>query len=187
MIKEKLHQIKEMVEHLLEEPFEYPEHCDYRGMYRDDKNMLRYSKVRDVKDPIRANPNDAGFDLFIPNDIKEPYVFNFGDTHLIASGLHFNVPKGFMLMVQDKSGIAVKKGLKVGAKIIDEGYQGEVLIHLTKIIDDDEPSTLNPGDKFVQVLMIPVSYALLCEQPYDTLYPEKSGRGEGGFGSTGEK
>lgn len=69
--------------------------------------------------------------------------------------------------------------------VIDSDYQGEVHIHLTKI--SGEEIVLNPGDKIVQFIPMPVLTAnmILSETQIDDLYNGESERGTGGFGSTG--
>ena len=54
--------------------------------------MLRYTKVREVKDPVRAHRTDAGIDFFIPNDFKETILMPNEDV-LIDSGIKVIVPE----------------------------------------------------------------------------------------------
>ena len=87
----------------------------------------------------------------------------------------------------NKSGIALKKNLQVGACVIDEDYQGEVHIHLTNI--GTQPCSIEGGDKIVQCLLMPINYDVveLATDEDDMWNGEETERGEGGFGSTGEK
>ena len=145
---------------------------------------MKITKVRDVKTPLRANNTDAGIDFFVPNDSK-PFPLNPGDSCLIPSGVKVNVPEGFALVAFNKSGVAVKKQLHVGACVVDCGYQGEVHINLTNVGRDSQ--AIQPGDKIVQFVLLPVGDPKIQLVDESNLYSGESSRGSGGFGSTGEK
>lgn len=144
--------------------------------------FLNYTKTRDVKDPVRANATDAGIDFFIPNDYTEIILAPQEDV-LIDSGIKVIVPKGYALIFKEKSGVAVKKKLTIGAAVVDSDYRGVVHFHLFN--NGKDYRTLNPGEKIIQGLVVPV---MLCE-PLEIAEEEyeiyKTMRGEGGFGSTG--
>lgn len=145
---------------------------------------LKYSTVRDVAAPVRANPFDA-IDLFVPNDTT-PFMLHPGENVAIPSGIKFEVPVGTALVVMNKSGIAVKKSLIKGAELIDHGYAGEVHIDLHNIGNDDV--SIKPGDKIIQLLHIPVLTPTLMEVDEGELYADilcVSSRGTGALGSTG--
>lgn len=144
---------------------------------------LKVSRIGDVKLPVRGHDFDAGIDFFIPNDFHET-LLNLGDSITIPSKIKVNVPKGYMLKAENKSGIATKLGLQVGASVIDHGYQGEVIMHLTKITKGT--IVLQPGQKIVQCILQQISTCKIKEVPVEELYESVSERGEGGFGSTGK-
>lgn len=141
---------------------------------------VKFKKVRDVKSPERGTPESAGIDLFIPEDFATMAVYP-GHQVLIPAGLKVEIPKGTMLVVANKSGVAVKRALVAGACIIDSDYQGEIHINLHNI--GHVGQTLNPGDKIAQLLHQQVYLSDIEE--VDTIHEEETQRGEGGFGSTG--
>jgi len=145
---------------------------------------MKISKVREVKTPTRANSTDAGIDFFVPEDTKK-FTLSPGDSCLIPSGVKVNVPEGFALVAFNKSGVAVKKSLHVGACVVDCGYQGEVHINLTNVGDCE--TDINPGDKIVQFVLLPLGNPKVELVEESNLYESESSRGEGGFGSTGTK
>lgn len=147
-------------------------------------NEFKFSKVREVKSPKRANEFDAGIDFFIPEDFKET-ILNHSESILIPSGIKINIPHGYALIAFNKSGIASKKSLDIMASVIDETYQGE--IHINLINNGQIPQILRPGDKIIQFVLIPMLYLQLIEVDMNELYEIKSSRGGGGFGSTGTK
>ena len=103
----------------------------------------------------------------------------------IESGIRVEVPKGFALIAFNKSGVALKKGLQVGACVVDEDYQGEIHLHLTNI--SSETAKISGGEKLVQFLLVKIGYHDAQEVKKGKLYKTKTERGEGGFGSTGTK
>ena len=145
---------------------------------------MKFSKVRDVKSPTRANSTDAGIDFFIPNDQNE-IELRPQEKCLVPSGIKVNVPEGYALIAFNKSGIATTRELQVGACVVDCGYQGEVHFHLFNYGNSN--IFLNPGDKIIQFVLLPLGDPAVEEVKENDLYPEESSRGEGGFGSTGTK
>lgn len=145
--------------------------------------MILYTKTLSTQDPERGTSKSAGIDIFIPNTFR-PTNLKHGDSIKINSGLKFKIPKDHVMILFNKSGVASKKGLQVGACVIDEDYQGEVHINLIKTTKEE--CVLYPGEKIVQALILPVKYPV----PYqvtdqEELYKgEITERGEGGFGST---
>lgn len=144
---------------------------------------MKISKIRNVKTPERGTPLSAGLDFFVPNDFPGEHFLLPGDAVNIPSGIKVKVPHGFALVFMNKSGVAVKKGLQVGACVVDEDYQGEVHLHVRNTSTDVQ--SIKPGEKLVQALLIPVDYCDVEVVNADELYEEGTQRGEGGFGSTG--
>jgi len=145
---------------------------------------MKILKIRDVKTPERGTSQSAGIDLFIPNDYHG-IVLNPGESAFIPAGLKVDVPAGHALVAMNKSGVAAKRSMIVGACVIDEDYQGEIHIDIKNI--GESAQELNPGDKIIQVLCLPVNYVEIEEvQSEDELFGNVvTERGEGGFGSTG--
>ena len=148
---------------------------------------IKFAKTRSVKTPARANPGDAGIDFFVPDDFPST-TLEHGDKVLIPAGIKVEVPIGFALIFHNKSGVAVKKNLYVGADTIDHGYSGEV--HINLINNGKEPQMIAPGDKIIQGILIPISLVETIEVKEDELYADvhvAGSRGTGGFGSSGTK
>jgi len=136
--------------------------------------------------PVRANPSDAGLDLcFNPKD-GEQTILRPGESTILATGLKFGIPHGYMLQIMNRSGNAAKRSLMVGACVVDAGYDGEVFVNLHNM--SSMKQVINPGDKIAQGVVIPVVSARFMEissdDPY--WYPIAiSDRGDGALGSTG--
>lgn len=86
----------------------------------------------------------------------------------------------------NKSGVASKKSLLIGAQVIDAGYSGEVHIDLHNVGNAD--ISIKPDDKVIQGIMLPIITPTPMKVNEDELYKDilsPSDRGAGGFGSTG--
>lgn len=142
-----------------------------------------FTKVRDVKSPTRAHRTDAGIDFYVPNDI-ETITLKPGEDYSIPSGVKVVIPEGYALIYFNKSGRATKDKLAVGACVVDSDYRGEAHLHVYNFGLEDR--VINPGDKIVQGLIVPVSLCNTKEitnEEYEAYCNTE--RGEGGFGSTG--
>lgn len=145
---------------------------------------LRFVKTKEVKNPERAHRTDAGIDFFIPEDFGE-LTLKPNEDVLIDSGIKVIVPEGYALIFKEKSGVAVKKKLTVGAAVVDSDYRGVVHFHLFN--NGLEDQTLRAGDKIVQGLLIPVLLDNTVEISEDEYNNYETDRGEGGFGSSGDR
>ena len=151
--------------------------------------ILEYSKTRaDAREPVRANPSDAGLDVFYcPEDAASSGAWlHPGASGIFSTGLRFGVPHGYMLEVKNRSGNAAKRHLLVGACVVDSGYDGEVFINLHNV--GTKPQFIEAGMKIAQVVLLPVVHFRAIENIDGILYDYPmtiSNRGDGALGSTG--
>ena len=147
--------------------------------------IIEYKKVRDgAKVPVRSNPSDAGLDVFACLD--ETFSLAPMQSLIIPTGLKFGIPHGYMLQVLNRSSVAAKRGLVVGAHVIDSGYDGEVFINIHNI--SNQHQVLRDGVKTAHLVMCPVVSFRPYEIGEDALYQKPitiSDRGDGALGSTG--
>jgi len=153
--------------------------------------ILQYHMLRgNDYPPLRANPSDAGLDLrWTPSEEAEVALsIAPGDSILVPTGCVFGIPHGYMMEIKNKSGIAHKRQLLVGACVVDSGYEGEVFVNLHNI--GTEVQLLSPGDKIAQAVVVPVVHARFVATPtadvYDWYPITISDRGTGALGSTGK-
>ena len=133
--------------------------------------------------PTRSNTSDAGLDVYA--FLSEPIDIAWGESAVIPTGLKFGIPHGYMIEVKNRSSVAAKKGLVVGACVIDSGYDGEVFINLHNIGRNTQK--IFHGDKIAQLVMVPVVHFYPKEVTVDALYRHDitiSNRGDGALGST---
>jgi dUTP pyrophosphatase len=157
--------------------------------------IIEYSRVRpNAKPPERANPSDAGLDLYfnpepegiLPSPTTDSVTVEPGQSVLLSTGYRFGVPHGYMLEIKNRSGVAAKRSLIVGACVVDSGYDGEVFVNIHNI--GNEPQTIEPETKIAQAVMIPVVHFRAVETNDGDLYNwypiSISDRGDGALGST---
>ncbi len=148
------------------------------------KQDLRIAKVRDVKTPTRGTEGSAGIDFYVPNDYPQNLcVIEPGERCFIPSGIKANVPDGYALVAFNKSGVALKKQLFVGAAVVDSDYQGEIHLHLVNT--STKSVEISAGEKILQFLLLPVDHGPVCLVDEGELFNAVTTRGDGGFGSTG--
>lgn len=154
-------------------------------------------RIRPVKMPEKGTPQSAGFDFFIPSSwpittqgghqISLDTIFlGPSKSILIPSGIKAIIPEGYCLVFFNKSGVANKLGLQVGACVVDSDYRGEIHLHVTNT--GREGVELKTGMKLVQGLVLPVPEIGITEiewEEWERSTELKTDRGEGGFGSTG--
>ncbi len=150
--------------------------------------ILEYKMKPGAQTPTRANPSDAGLDVYYcPLDPNISLIkIRSGENQLLSTGLSFGIPHGYMLQVCNRSGMGAKRSLIVGAHIIDSGYDGEVFIDLHNIGQEDQ--FVCRGDKIAQLILIPVVHFRARPVDYE-LYDESitiSARRDGSLGSTDE-
>ncbi len=154
---------------------------------------LKFYRMRDeARLPLRAHATDAGMDLFYcPNGDRGVCMEENGDfwipargSALVPTGLKVELPAGYMLEIKNKSGIASKRQLVVGACVVDPGYDGEIYVNLHNI--GVETQRLQPLDKIAQAVLVPIVHCGIEEVTEDNLNTGST-RGEGGFGSTGDR
>lgn len=146
---------------------------------------MKIAKVRKVKTPTRGTPQSAGLDFYVPDDIQQTSMaVEPGHSVFIPSGVKVDVPAGHALVAFNKSGVALRKSLFVGACVVDEDYQGEIHLHVVNV--GSKAVEIWPGEKLVQMALLPVLYEDVHVVDEDELFVEESQRGTGGFGSTGK-
>ena len=130
--------------------------------------------------PTRAHSMDAGLDLYSTMDTVLPVQSKETDGSLcIDTGVHIEIPEGYVGFLKSKSGLNVKNGIQ-SEGVIDAGYTGSIMVKLynhSKI-----PVPIKKGQKISQLVLLPIITPDL--EVFDHL--EDTERGSGGFGSTGK-
>ena len=101
------------------------------------------------------------------------------ETIKLPTGWAFQPPEGYMLQILQRSGLASKGLIPLGG-ILDEDYTGEVIVIMLNTTD--KYLSINNGDRIAQMAIRPYYQGEFEE--VDEL--DETGRGDGGFGSTGK-
>ena len=124
--------------------------------------------------PKRAHSTDAGLDLMSPRTISIAPK----DSAVIDTGVHVEIPSGYVGMLKSKSGLNVKHGIQ-SEGVIDEGYTGSIVAKLYN--NGSRTVNLAAGQKITQLVIVP------CITPELEIVDEleNTERGSNGFGSSG--
>ena len=128
--------------------------------------------------PRYAKGGDAGADIVSRIDIS----LAPGERALVPTGIAIALPDGYVALVHPRSGLAIKHGVTMvnAPGTVDAGYRGELQIILINH-DKSEPVSFKRGDRIAQLVIQKVERAEFVE----VQELPGSGRGTGGFGSTG--
>ena len=127
-----------------------------------------------AKMPTRAHEWDAGLDLYA---MEDGYI-RCNHHHTFDTGVHIEIPEGYVGLVKSKSGLMCNHGI-VTDGTIDAHYTGPIKVCLFN--HGGSKYEVKAGDKIAQLVIVP---CLLPElELVDSL--EDTDRGDNGFGSTG--
>ena len=141
--------------------------------------VLRFVRLREEAIlPKRAHQGDAGVDLYA----DEPAHLGPGERWSVGTGVSVEIPDGHAGLVLPRSGLAREHGIALvnAPGLIDSGYRGEIRVLLLNT-DPAEVYRVKPGDRIAQLVVTPV----IATEPVEAEALSDSGRGEGGFGSSG--
>lgn len=128
----------------------------FEGFYEENPVRPVTLKVKKISDnvvlPGYAYDDDAGLDLYSTEEIEAPS----GSRVKVPTGIAIEVPKGYVGLIWDRSGIPLKKGLKVIGGVMDRGYRGEMFVGMANI--SKEPVTVLKGEKVAQLLIQPIEH-----------------------------
>ena len=129
--------------------------------------------------PARAHDDDAAFDLRSRCDMDVPA----GRSTLVPTGVFMEIPRNFEAQIRPRSGLALKHNITLtnSPGTIDAGYRGEVGVIVFN--HGPEPFPVRRGDRIAQMVIAELPEVVV--EQVETL--SESGRGAGGFGSTGRQ
>lgn len=153
----------------------------------------------EAKLPTYATDGSAAMDIYSPDE----YVIEPGQTLLIPTGLKVNIPKGYALLIQPRSGLSLRSHLRIPNTpgLIDSDYHQEIKViveNTDSILKDFDPNakeydygklygasiTIGRGERFAQMRLIEVPKVNWLE--VESLGEFQDDHNEG-FGSTGQK
>ncbi len=128
--------------------------------------------------PRYETAGSAGLDL----RADEPFSLAPGERRLVPTGLAVEIPPGHEGSVRPRSGLAIRHGVGMvnAPGTVDSDYRGELQVILVN--HGQAPVAFERGDRIAQLVIAPVVQAEVTL--VETL--GETGRGAGGFGSTGK-
>lgn len=127
-----------------------------------------------AKAPTRAHEADAGLDIYaIESGLVPAWTYR-----AFRTGLHVQIPQGYVGILFSKSGLNVNHGI-TSTGVIDSGYTGEIIVNLHN--NNSYHHYVKPGDKISQLVILPIATPTV--EVVDSF--EQTDRGDNGFGSTG--
>lgn len=134
-----------------------------------------------AKIPTRGTAESAGYDLYAATD-KDIQIPPHSNVK-IGTGIAMSIPNGFFGGIFARSGVATKRNMRPSncVGIVDSDYTGEVIVSIHN--DSTETKTIQRGERIAQLVIVP--YLSVIFDEVNEL--DETDRGDGGFGSTGEK
>lgn len=130
----------------------------------------------DATTPTRGSEWSAGYDL----SASRPATIPPGGRGIVHTDLSIACPAGTYARIAPRSGLAIKKGIDVGAGVVDADYRGPVGVILFNL-DSENAFEVQIGDRIAQLILEKISMAAIQE----VKELDATVRGAGGFGSTG--
>ena len=160
--------------------YERCENCWNAEAPDTEENTLKVMLDPGAKMPTRAHSTDAGLDLYSPIDAVVFPRRKGGPENsvVIDTGVHVEIPAGYVGMIKSKSGLNVKHGI-ISEGVIDSGYTGSICVKLYNL--GNEIVHIEKGQKISQLVIMPI----ITPVPVLVDSLEETERGTGGFGSTG--
>ena len=135
--------------------------------------------LHNAKNPTYGTDGAACFDFYATSsEIVHPKT----TSDLLDTGIAFEIPEGYVMLAYSRSGHGFNNGIRLcnSVGVIDSDYRDSVKVRLVN--DSYVPFSINPGDRILQAMIIPVPSIALVE--VDEL--NDTARGIGGLGSTGK-
>lgn len=145
--------------------------CRFDGGEEMDKIKIMLDEG--AKAPTRAHEDDAGLDIYA----MESGCVPAWTCRAFRTGLHVEIPHGYVGILFAKSGLNVNHGI-TSTGVIDSGYTGEIIVNLH---GNGKNYTVKKGDKISQLVILPIVTPTV--EVVESF--EKTDRGDNGFGSTG--
>lgn len=147
----------------------------------EEEDNMKINIINKSNNPLPAYKTEgsAGMDLYA--FLEQPVELQPLERVLIPTGLFIELPDGYEAQVRPRSGMAIYKGLSIPNTpgTIDSDYRGEIKVPIINF--SDEVQVIAPGERIAQ--MVIAKYERITWEAVTSV--SDSGRGEGGFGSTG--
>ena len=146
-------------------------------------NKVNCKIINKSNNPLPTYQSEGAAAVDLTAFLKEDKILKPLERILIPTGIQIALPKGYEAQVRPRSGLALKKGISVlnSPGTIDSDYRGDIGVILINLSNED--FIIHNGDRIAQLIV--TSYSQISWVEQENL--DVTGRGKGGFGSTGVK
>ncbi len=152
--------------------------ADFKDTFSEFSDLQIKEIYEEIKLPKRATAKSAGYDIYMPIDIKlEP-----GKTVKIPTGIRVYMEPEYVFMIYPRSGLGFKYRLQLNntVGVIDADYyesdnEGHIFVKVTNDSNENKTVDLQKGNGFAQGIFM--QYAITFDDEVTT-------QRNGGFGST---
>ena len=146
-------------------------------------NKVNCKIINKSNNPLPTYQSEGAAAVDLTAFLKEDKTLKPLERLLIPTGIQIALPKGYEAQVRPRSGLALKKGISVlnSPGTIDSDYRGDIGVILINLSNED--FIIHNGDRIAQLIV--TSYSQISWVEQENL--DVTGRGKGGFGSTGVK
>lgn len=146
-------------------------------------NKVNCKIINKSNNPLPNYQSEGAAAVDLTAFLKEDIILKPLERALIPTGIQIALPKGYEAQVRPRSGLALKKGISVlnSPGTIDSDYRGDIGVILINLSNED--FIIHNGDRIAQLIV--TSYSQISWVEQEKL--DVTGRGKGGFGSTGVK
>lgn len=132
---------------------------------------------KSIEMPKFQREGDAALDIRSSEDC----ILKVGERKAVKTGIAVEIPLGYVGLIWDRSGMAIKHGIKSMGGVIDANYRGEIMIILKNLGEED--FKIEKGMRIAQMLIQKIENCEVeeAEELSDT------NRGDKGFSSSGYK
>lgn len=126
--------------------------------------------------PVKKREGDAGFDLYAPLSCIIPP----GNMTQIKLGLSVEINTDEVMLIQERSGMALNYHIFTIGNVIDSNYRGEISV----MIYNGGPNPVNivQGERIAQFLILKLGNQEMIESNELS----ETSRGSNGYGSSGK-
>jgi dUTP pyrophosphatase len=144
---------------------------------------MQVAVINRSRHPLPAYQTEHAAGLDVRASLAEPVTLAPLERALIPTGLYLEIPPGYEAQVRPRSGLAYKHGVGIvnSPGTIDADYRGEVKVLLVNL--SNEPFVVQDGERVAQLVF--ARHETIQWQEVAEL--SETGRGAGGYGSTGTK
>ena len=151
-------------------------------MFPEKYQSMQVKVINQSKHALQEYETQHAAGLDLRANLDAPVTLGSLERALIPTGLFIELPAGYEAQIRPRSGLAIKYGISIvnSPGTIDSDYRGEIKVIIINL--SNEPFTIADGERICQ--MVVAKHERVEWESTEEL--NKTIRGEGGFGHTGQ-